>query len=78
MYYLLGRELNIVTLPWAYFVLADPLPESDPEYSPINRFQNYWGYEIDMLKTAAKHFNFTYTLNQPEAGVWTMQSAKIW
>ena len=71
MYLFLGRELNIVTIPWAYFVLADPRPETDPEYSPINKFQNYWGYEIDMLKTAAKHFNFTYTLNQPIAGAWS-------
>ena len=46
------------------------MPETDPEYASNNKFQNYWGYEIDMMNTAAKHFNFTYTLNNPVTGVW--------
>ena len=57
-------------MPWSHHVLAESVSESDPDYSLSNTYQNYWGYEIDMLKNMAKILNFTYSIQNPEDGAW--------
>ena len=66
----LGHTLNIATNPWSHHVLGEQIPEEDPEWSETNKFRNYWGYEIEMLKDTAKALNFTYTIENPPDGKW--------
>ena len=66
----LGQTLNIATNPWSHHVLGEQIPKEDPEWSEINKYRNYWGYEIEMLKDTAKALNFTYTIENPPDGKW--------
>ena len=67
---LLGLHLRIATNPWSHHVLADNIPETDPDFSESNKYRNYWGYEIEMLKNVANILNFTYTIENPPDGKW--------
>ena len=40
------------------------------DLSYIRTFRNYWGYEVDLLKTISKILNFNYTIRNPEDGKW--------
>ncbi len=55
---------------WAHHVLADDIPQDDPDWSPTNVYRNYWGFEIDMLETIAEELNFTYTIENPPDLLW--------
>ena len=70
LYVYLGHTLSIATNPWSHHVLGEQIPEEDPEWSETNKFRNYWGYEIEMLKDTAKALNFTYTIENPPDGKW--------
>ena len=50
--------------------MADEILESDPDYSESNKYQNYWGYEIEMLYNMAKILNFTYAVENSLDGLW--------
>lgn len=65
-----GLTLSVATNPWSHHVLGDVIPETDPEYSQSNKYRNYWGYEIEMLKSIAPILNFTYTIENPPDGKW--------
>ena len=66
----IGLKLRIGTNPWSHHVLAEAISESDPDYSESNKYRNYWGYEIEMLKNMAKILNFTYLIENPPDGKW--------
>ena len=66
----LGQTLNIATNPWSHHVLGEEIPKEDPEWRETNKYRNYWGYEIEMLKDTAKALNFTYTIENPPDGKW--------
>ena len=38
----IGKLFNIVAIPWAYHLIADKIPESDPEWQPNNQYRNFW------------------------------------
>ena len=62
--------MKITTYPWAHHVIADALHPNDEYYSQFSKFQNYWGYEIEMIKTVAQSLNFTYELENPIDEMW--------
>ena len=35
-----------------------------------NKYRDYWGYEIDLLKTVSEALDFTYTIVNPADGKW--------
>ena len=66
----IGLNLRIATNPWSHHVLADKIPETDADFSESNKYKNYWGYEIEMLKNMANVLNFTYKIENPPDGKW--------
>ena len=62
--------MNVLNQPFALFVLADLRPKTDPEWTQIDQYENFWGYEIEMLNTASHYLNFTYTIQQPFTGIF--------
>ena len=60
----------MATNPWSHHALGDAIPETDPEYSETNKYRNYWGYEIEMLKNMAGVLNFDYVIENPPDGKW--------
>ena len=64
-----------MSIPWAYYHIADKIPKSDPEWGPTNGWKNHWGYEMDMIKDAAKYLNFTYKIGSTPDQYWGLISA---
>ena len=66
--------MNVLNQPFAHFVLADQRPKTDPAWTQIDQYENFWGYEIEMLNTASQYLNFTYTIQQPFTGIFASLS----
>jgi hypothetical protein len=64
-----GRHFTIATNPWSHHVLGYIIPEDDGGTS-VNKYKDYWGYEIDLLKAVQKVLNFDYTVVNPADGKW--------
>ena len=60
-------EFHVGVLPWSHHVLGDKVDA--PEGTPAT-YENYWGYEIELLKSIAKKLNFRYTFSNVEDGKW--------
>ena len=60
-------EFRVGVLPWSHHVLGDKVDA--PEGSPAT-YKNYWGYEIELLKSIAKKLNFRYEFSNVEDGKW--------
>jgi hypothetical protein len=64
-----GRHFTIGTNPWSHHVLGNLIPEEEGG-TPVNKYRDYWGYEIDLLVETQKILNFTYTIVNPADGKW--------
>lgn len=62
-----GFEFHVGVLPWSHHVLGDKVEA--PEGTPAT-YENYWGYEIDLLKSISKKLNFKYKFSNPDDGKW--------
>ena len=60
-------EFHVGVLPWSHHVLGDKV--AAPEGSPAT-YENYWGYEIELLRSIAKILNFRYRFSNVEDGKW--------
>lgn len=49
--------------------MGDTIPEEEGGNATM-KYRNYWGYEIDLLKSVSKWLNFTYTIVNPADGKW--------
>ena len=52
-----GYHFSVATNPWSHHVLGDLIPE-DEGGNATNKYRNYWGYEVDLLKELAKVIKF--------------------
>jgi hypothetical protein len=64
-----GRHFTIATNPWSHHVLGYLIPEEDGG-TAVNKYRDYWGYEIDLLEAVQKVLNFDYTVVNPADGKW--------
>jgi len=64
-----GYEFKIATNPWSHHVLGEEIPAEEGG-TAVNKYRNYFGYEIDLLQTLAKNMNFTYRISNPHDGLW--------
>ncbi len=59
----------IATNPWSHHVLGELIPEENGGNATM-KYRDYWGYEIELLKALSKSLDFTYTIVNPEDGLW--------
>ena len=64
-----GHEFQIATNPWSHHVLGDLIPEEEGG-TPSNKYKDYWGYEISLLKTLSGILDFKYNISNPPDGKW--------
>ena len=64
-----GYKFKMSILPWAHYVIADYISDEDGG-TPGKRYENHWGYEMELVWQLQKILNFTFDSVNPVDQEW--------
>lgn len=63
---MMGHRMRVANVPYGHYVRGDP----NEHGTGHDNYKNHWGFEIELLKTAAATLNFTYTIMSHPNNQW--------